>query len=175
MLLQVKTLTLEMKRVELERDTHEELAKKQEQQIEALGQQIILVSMQAAGKTKVKAEGAPVLTTLCHGSRSRARTLTTSRRSRSVSPRSRALSIRLGSGASAVSFERTASNRLLPPTSRSSSTRSSSTRRSASPGRRILRGSSSASEPSSAFRAYDRRPEACAADLQVTRMKLVQK
>jgi hypothetical protein len=39
-----------MKRVELERDTQEELAKKQEQQIDELRQQIILVSMQAAEK-----------------------------------------------------------------------------------------------------------------------------
>jgi hypothetical protein len=140
-----------MKRVELERDTQEELAKKQEQQIDELRQQIILVSMQAAEKEKTNAEEVRVLTTLCHGSRSRSRTPTTSRRSRSVSPRTRALSNRLGSGANAVSFERTSSNRLMPRTSRSS------TRRSAIPGRRISR------------------PQAHAADMQVTRMKLVQK
>jgi hypothetical protein len=160
-----------MKRVELERDTQEELAKKQEHQIDQLRQQIILVSMQAAEKEKSLVEEVRVLTTLRHESRSRSRTPTTSQRSRSVSPRSRllverALSTRLGSGASAVSFERTASNRpmpsLMPP-------KSSSARRSASPGRRMTRGSSSA------LRACDRRPQARTADMQVTRMKLVQK
>ena len=142
--------------MELERDTQEELAKKQEHQIDQLRQQIILVSMQAAEKEKSLVEEVRVLTTLHHESRSRSRTPTTSQRSRSVSPRSRLL----------VERARTASNRpmpsLMPP-------KSSSARRSASPGRRMTRGSSSA------LRACDRRPQARTADMQVTRMKLVQK